>query len=252
MKLATLDKISCFLAELIGTGLLVFLGCMGCIQMEGMPNSHLQIVINFGLTIMFIIQIFGCVSGAHLNPAVTAAAFIYKLVTLPMAGVYFVAQMLGGFIGFGLLKVVVPPEAIRANNATVGLCTTVPHPSIGPIQAVSIEFLITMVLIMVCCAVWDPRNSKTHDSVSLRFGFTITALACAAGPWTGGSMNPARSFGPAIWNGDFQSHWIYWVGPMASAIVTAITYKAVFWREAPPEKTKMIEEFPLSRDRNNA
>lgn len=69
MKLATLDKISAFLAELIGTGLITFAGCMSCVEWGGQPPSHLQVCIAFGLVIMFIIQIFGCVSGAHLNPA---------------------------------------------------------------------------------------------------------------------------------------------------------------------------------------
>lgn len=180
MKLNTMDKVSVFLAELIGTGLLVFLGCMGCISGNGITNNHLQIVINFGLTVMLVIQIFGCVSGAHINPAVTIAAYVYKMVTLPMAAIYFAAQMLGGFIGFGLLKAVIPDQYIRNSTDAVGLCSTVPRHDIGPLQAVSIEFLITMVLILVCCGVWDPRNAKYHDSVTLRFGFTIAALACAA------------------------------------------------------------------------
>lgn len=66
-------------------------------------------------------------------------------------------------------------------------------------------------------------------------------------------MNPARSFGPAIWNGDFQHHWVYWVGPLLAAVLTSLAYKAVFWREVPQETEKpiRIEEFPLSRERNN-
>lgn len=85
MKLVTLDKISVFLAELIGTGILIFLGCIGCISWNGGPLNHLQVVLNFGFAIMLIIQIFGCISGAHLNPAVTAAAWVYKLVTIPVS-----------------------------------------------------------------------------------------------------------------------------------------------------------------------
>lgn len=66
-------------------------------------------------------------------------------------------------------------------------------------------------------------------------------------------MNPARSFAPAIWNGNFQHHWVYWVGPMAGGILAALAYKTVFRREVPVEKElKAAEEFPLSRERNNA
>lgn len=125
MKQRTLDTLAIFLAEVIGTGLLVFLGCMGCIA--GFPNvpSHLQICLNFGLAVMLIINIFGCVSGsliwihfksliiilpyvlgAHLNPAVTLAALVYKHVNLSMALIYMVAQFIGAFIGYGVLKAV--------------------------------------------------------------------------------------------------------------------------------------------------
>jgi len=250
MKLSTLDKISCFLAELIGTGILVFLGCMGCIQNSSFPNNHLQMVLNFGLVVMVAIQCFGCVSGAHINPAVTVAAYFYNMVSLPMAAVYFVAQMLGGFIGYGLLKAVVPYSAINAPNAQHGVCVTVPHDDISTGAGLGIEFIITAILILVCCGVWDPRNSKFHDSVPIRFGLAIACLACTAGPFTGASMNPARSFAPALWNNDFDRHWIYWLGPLSAAVVTAIAYKAVFRREVPEEitnnKLRAMEEVPLS------
>jgi len=253
MKTDILDKICCFLAELIGTALLVFLGCMGCIKYGTLENNHLQMVINFGLTIMIIVQIFGCVSGSHINPAVTAAAFVYKLLTWQMAIVYFVGQMLGGFIGFGLLKAMVPNEAIFPNNSTEpGLCTTVPRADLHPGQAVAIEFMVTSCLILVVCAVWDPRNAKYHDSVTIRFGLAVAALACAAGPFTGGSMNPARSFGPALWNWHFKHHWVYWVGPLSAGFLSSLGYRMVFYRELqePEYKKPTKEEIPLSISTN--
>jgi len=250
MKQSTLDKICCFLAELIGTGLLVFLGCMGCIKNDAFPNNHLQIVLNFGLVVMVVIQCFGCVSGAHLNPAITVAAYIYELVNLPMVFVYCAGQLLGGFIGYGLLKTLVPGNAVDVEGASHGLCVTVTHEDISVLQGFGIEFIITSVLILVCCGVWDPRNSKYHDSVAIRFGLAVTCLACTAGPFTGGSMNPARSFAPALWNNDFQDHWIYWFAPILAAAATAVAYKTVFRREVVDDKInnklRAMEEVPLS------
>ncbi|XP_030372201.1 aquaporin AQPcic [Scaptodrosophila lebanonensis] len=247
MNGSTLDKICAFLGELIGTGMLVFLGCMGCVKTDLFPNNHLQIILNFGLAVMICIQCFGCVSGAHLNPAVTVAAYIYDMVTLQMAFVYFVAQMLGAFIGYGLLKVLLPEETMTVGS---GLCVTAPHPTISSIQGCGIEFVVTAILILVCCGVWDPRNSKFHDSVAIRFGLAISCLACAAGPFTGASMNPARSFAPALWNGSFDAHWIYWIGPLAAAGITAIAYKTVFRREVveaqTSEKLRQLEDVQLS------
>lgn len=184
MKLSILDTASVFLAELIGVGIILFFGCMGCL--DGQP--HLNIALNFGIAVMTSIQIFGFISGAHFNPAVTVAAVIYKKISIPMACIYFMAQMLGGFMGFGLLKLVIPSQIFRPNSTEPGLCTTMPSKGISDIQALTIEFVATTVVILVCCAVWDHRNDHLHDSVSLRFGFLIFMLACSAGPFTGASM----------------------------------------------------------------
>lgn len=80
MSQKTVDTVALFLSELLGTALLIFLGCMGCISWGPGTNSTLQMCLSFGLVVMIIIQIFGCVSGAHLNPAVTIAAVIYDLI----------------------------------------------------------------------------------------------------------------------------------------------------------------------------
>lgn len=227
------DKLPAFLAELIGTGLILFFGCAGCIRWDGISN-HLQIVLNFGLAIMIVVQIFGCISGAHFNPAVTIAALICKKVDVNTMCIYFVAQLIGAFMGFGLLKVVTPVSIFnQTSGSAVGLCTTIPHASVSPLQAVLIEFVATAVLILTCCAcAWDKRNANHHDSLPLRFGLTVAGLACAIvslkyrligfivvifvliktnllqGPYTGASLNPVRSLAPAIWHGDFAFHWV--------------------------------------------
>uniref|UniRef100_A0A6P4FR96 Aquaporin isoform X1 n=2 Tax=Drosophila rhopaloa TaxID=1041015 RepID=A0A6P4FR96_DRORH len=249
MKGSTLDKISAFLGELLGTGILVFLGCLGCASPTTTPNSHLQIVLNFGFAVLIAIQCFGCVSGAHLNPAVTVAAYIYEMVSLRMALAYFVAQMLGAFIGYGLLMILLPHESLTVG---AGLCVTLPHTAVTTGQALGIEFVITSILVIVCCGVWDPRNSKFHDSVGIRFGLAIACLACAAGPFTGASMNPARSFAPALWNMHLEDNWIYWLAPLSAAGITAYAYKVVFRREvveaeiSSNEKLRHLEDVQLS------
>ncbi|KAH8413872.1 hypothetical protein KR222_010885, partial [Zaprionus bogoriensis] len=250
MKSSTLDKLSCFLAELLGTAILVFLGCMGCVKTADFANNHLQTILNFGFAVLIAIQCFGCVSGAHLNPAVTVAAFIYDLVSLPMAFVYFVGQLLGAFIGYGLLKALLPDPTLHSPET--GLCVTLPAKGVTAPMAFGIEFAATSILIITCCGVWDPRNAKHHDSVAIRFGLAVAGLACAAGPFTGASMNPARSFAPALWNGNFQDHWLYWLAPLSAAAVTAIAYKAVFRREVveaqitSDEKIRQLEDVQLS------
>lgn len=179
----TVDKVTVFLAELIGTGMLLFFGCAGCITWGG-PANHFPIVFSFGLAVMVPVQIFGCISGAHLNPAVTVAAFIFKKVDLTSACLYVVAQLLGAFMGFGLLKWLTPDSIFSPLNIVNGtevepvLCLTMPHSSLSALQAVVLEFVATSVLILTCCAcAWDSRNANHHDSLSLRFGLTIVLLA---------------------------------------------------------------------------
>ncbi|XP_069965375.1 aquaporin AQPAn.G isoform X2 [Bactrocera oleae] len=249
MQNSTLDKIISFLGELIGTGLLIFLGCMGCVQNDAFENSHFQMTFNFGLVVLIIIQCFGCVSGAHLNPVVTLAAYIYNSISLPMAGIYFVGQMLGGFIGYGLLKALIPNNTVSLERPH-NLCVTAVHDDINVWQGLAIEFVITGVLIFTCCSVWDPRNAKFQDSLPIRFGLVIVCLGITAGQFTGASMNPVRSFAPAVWNSDYQDQWIYWVGPFGGSTVFAIVYKAIFRRDVIEEKVnnklRVMEELPLS------
>lgn len=177
-----MDKINVFIAELLGTGMLVFFGCAGCITFfSGGIANHLQIVLNFGFAVMFCIQIFAPISGAHLNTAVTVAAIIYGKIDLALGGIYFVAQAVGSFMGFGLLKFVTPTEIFAPNGAnSTGLCMTIPHESLSASQAILLEFMGTSVVILICCAcAWDPRNAHNHDSLPLRFGLAVAGVACA-------------------------------------------------------------------------
>nr|CAD7453571.1 unnamed protein product [Timema tahoe] len=155
------------------------------------------------------IFLIGHISAAHLNPAVSVAAIILGKINIPMAVVYILAELSGGIAGFGLLQVITPDSILRSksNGSCCALCVTLPHPELSAFQAVLAEALATSVLILVVCAVWDKRNERNTDSVPLRFGFTVMAIASAEGPYTGASMNPARSLGPVIWTGVWESHW---------------------------------------------
>ncbi|XP_037048346.1 aquaporin-like isoform X2 [Bradysia coprophila] len=231
MKPPTLDAIAVVLAELIGVALVMFFGCMGCLPF-GETTNQLQTVLNFGFIIMTMIQVFGFISGAYLNPSVTIAAVIYKKLSIQMAGFYFIAQLIGGFIGMGMLKIVVPTHLFDGNKTTdAGFCMTIPHSDLSDMQALVIEFFATTVLVFINLAIWDHRNEKYQDSAPLKFGFAVFTLGSTAGPLTGASMNPARSFGPAYWSGNFKQHWIYWVAPLSSAVISTYVYRAMFWRK---------------------
>ncbi|KAM7360210.1 aquaporin AQPcic-like isoform 1-T1 [Cochliomyia hominivorax] len=228
MKTSTFDLISCLLGEFFGAALLLFLGCMGC---SGHNNSLLQMALNFGFTVMLIIQCFGCVSGAHLNPVITVAAYIMNQLPLGLCFGYVGAQLVGSYAGYSLLMFLLPKSFLPNENDVNGFCVTMPHSEFGILKAIVIEFIITSTLILFTCSIWDPRNEKLRETLALRFCFAVVCMGLTAGNFTGVSMNPARSFAPALWNNNFKYQGVYWIGPLSAAVISSYTYKLVFWRE---------------------
>lgn len=233
------------LAEVIGTGMLIFLGCMGTVvgMVQGGRHSHLLVAFAFGLAVMICIQSVGHISKAHLNPAITLALVVIGDLNIPLAGIYIVSQVIGATLGYGVLLAITPDKILRENspNGTCcAMCVTSVHPDMTSLQGLLAEFLVTAILVLVLCSVFDRRNAHNTDSIAIKFGLTVAAIAMNEGSYTGGSMNPARSFGPAIWNGVWENHWIYWVGPLAAGLLTSAFYRFVFG--VPPVQTPVLRE----------
>lgn len=191
--------------------MLCFIGCMSCLQWSSEPVARVQSALAFSMSIMLIIQIFGHISGAHLNPAVSLSAFLQDIIDLVDFVSYCTAQIIGAFVGFGLLKKITPVSVYEGRfetEETPGVCSTVLHPEVSTCAGVFIEIIATGLLILAFCAVSDLRTKKDTDSTPLRFGFLIFALGVTTGPYTGNSMNPARTLGPAYWNEDWDNHWV--------------------------------------------
>ncbi|XP_014217012.1 aquaporin AQPAe.a-like isoform X2 [Copidosoma floridanum] len=229
-----------FVAEVVGTAILIFIGCMGCVGSLGTaPPPPMQAAFTFGLTVNLLIMTFGHVSGAHLNPAVTLGAVMIGLKSIPTGIFYAIAQFIGAIVGYGMIKIVTPVHLMNDGNpdSTAPLCVTVVHPGISIAQAILIEVLCTSLILLGACATWDPRCAHTTDSTALRFGMAVAAISFAASPYTGCSMNPARTFGPALWNGAWENQWIYWVGPMLGAAIGTLAYQVLF-AEAPKDSVE--------------
>ncbi|KAM7362748.1 aquaporin-4-like [Cochliomyia hominivorax] len=213
---------------------MLFAGCMGHLEYTQFSNSNFQTSLNMALVVMIVVQCFGHISGAHVNPVVSVAAYINDVLKLQMLVVYFIGQVVGAIAGFGVLVAVSPtmPETF---------CMTLPNENINPFQAFIVEFIISSMLVVVCCAVWDSSNAKHQDSLPIRLGLTVGCLIFSSVNLSGGSMNPVRSFGPALFLKNFDYHWIYWVAPLTSAVFTSLIYKHFF-------KTNPDTDFRLSAD----
>ena len=167
------QMIQCLIAEFIATTFLLFAGCMGSWQAIKFADTNFQISFNMALVVMIVVQCFGHISGAHVNPVVTVAAFINNVIKLPMLLVYFIGQFLGAIAGFGLLIAVSMPMPEN-------FCMTLPNEEINSLQTFVVEFVASSMLVTVCCAAWDIPNVKNQDSLPVRLGLTVGCLIFSA------------------------------------------------------------------------
>ncbi|XP_049816335.1 uncharacterized protein LOC126263292 [Schistocerca nitens] len=233
-------------AEFLGLGLVVFLGCMSAVVTpEGEPEL-VQVALAFGFAVVAAVKFTHQVSEGHLNPAVTLGAALRGDITLPAAAVYVIAQLAGSSLAYGLLLAVMP-ESVTCD------CTTVPKQGCTEAQAFGIEAMGATGLVMTAHAIWDRRNRGTGDAAPVKLGLLVSSYALASGHYTGGSMNPARSFGPAIWHNIWDGHWVYWVGPMTGSVLASLVYLTVFEdhhasQPAQHKKAGIVEVSTVCRD----
>jgi aquaporin NIP len=210
-------------AEAIGTCAIVFLGCGALMVMERFPGSVPagSISIIFGLTVAAMIYTFGHISGAHFNPAVTLAFAIGRHFPARDVLAYWFAQFSGAAIGSSLLSLLLPDGSHYGETQI--------HLPIA--QAFAWEMIITFFLMIVVMAVaTDTRAVGTMAGAAI--GIAVMVLAFVAGPLTGASMNPARSFGPAIFAGRLADMWLYLTAPILGAALAALSYN---WLKYQPD-----------------
>ena len=214
-------------AEGIAAFVLVFAGCGAIIadaQYEGSLGT-VGIALVFGLVIMVMVYATGHLSGAHINPAVTIAFTLSRHFPAREALAYIVAQCVGA-IGAALVLLAVWPSKPADLGATL--------PSVGAGSALAYEAILTAFLMFVIMAVATDTRA-VGAAAAIAIGGTIGFDALFGGPVTGASMNPARSFGPALVSGTWTDFWVYVAGPVVGAGVGALAYQLVRGdREAPP------------------
>ncbi|KAM6106331.1 AQP5 protein, partial [Pterocles burchelli] len=207
------------LAEFICTLIFVFIGLGSALKWPSALPSILQIALAFGLAIASLVQAFGHISGAHINPAVTIAFFVGNQISFLRTLFYVIAQLVGAIVGAGILYGVTPANT-RGNLAINAL-----NNNTTPGQALVVEIILTFQLAACIFASTDSRRGGNVGSPALSIGLSVAAGHLVGIYFTGCSMNPARSFGPAVIVRKFSSaHWVFWVGPILGACLAAILY----------------------------
>lgn len=220
------------IAEFLGTFALVFFGA-GAVCVDFLLRSSgglglLAIALAHGLAFAIMVSAVGHISGGHFNPAITIGFWVTKRLSTMDSLAYWGAQLLGAAAAAFLLKLVIPEDV--ATNVFLGtpeLMRDFPRWSGMTLEAVATFFLV----LVVFATVVDERG--TFRSIAgFAMGLTITLGILVAGPFTGGALNPARAFGPAL----ASSHWlnwgIYWVGPLAGGFLAGLLYDSLFLRKS--------------------
>jgi MIP family channel proteins len=217
------DSLRHFVSEFIGTFALVFVGS-GAIMATRITQSSaalVEVALAHGLVLAVMVSALMRVSG-HFNPAVTLGILATRRIEPMMAALYIVAQVLGAVVAGYALKASFPDAifvATRGGGQTIAL-------DINGSQAFMLEVIATFFLVFVIYGtVVDLRGPKIGG---LAIGFTIAADILAIGPLTGASMNPARSFGPAVASGVYEAQLLYWGAPIVGGVIAALLYEYLF------------------------
>ena len=202
-------------AEFLGTFTLVFLGAgaivSGKADLQGVALAH-------GLAIFVMVSAFAGTSGAHFNPAVSAAMLATKRIDIQKFSYFVVAQLLGASI------------ASLALNIIYGHANGYGLPAIASVSTGAgalAEVLGTALLVFVIFGVAVDKRSAASALPGLPIGLTISAIIFSVGPITGAALNPARWFGPALVSGDWTNALLYIFAPTIGAVLAALIYQAV-------------------------
>jgi MIP family channel proteins len=222
-------------AEAFGTFGFVFAGAAVVVVNGGFPNSGiglLGIALAHAVALSVMITATMTISGGHLNPAVTLGLLATRRVDALSAAAYIATQLAAAFVAAFLVKLLLPAAAVR--NAMLGV--PVIASSVTLQQAIGIELVLTFFLMS---AVFGTAVSPDSPRVG-GFGIGLVLLfdILVGGPLTGAAMNPARAFGPAAVSGEWVGHLVYWIGPIAGALLAAFLWEYLLLPRTPQRRRK--------------
>lgn len=219
-----------YLSEMIGTMVLVLMGCGAAVFAGSAPETlqtgvgTLGVALAFGLSVVAMAYTIGGVSGCHINPAITFGVWLSGRMSGKDAAMYMLFQVFGAIIGSALLY------ALASTGDTAGVTMTGANSFGGDemFQAFLAEMIFTFIFVLVVLGATDPKKGA-GNLAGLAIGLTLVLVHIVCIPITGTSVNPARSIGPALFEGGqaLSQLWLFIVAPLVGAAISAIVWKTI-------------------------
>jgi MIP family channel proteins len=219
-------------AEFLGTFFLCFAGIAAIVSTGAPVHSGVGLVgiaLAHGLALSVAVNAFGGISGAHFNPAVTLGFLSTGRIGAASAIAYIVTQCVGASVAAAACLYIFPAEAV--SGARLGIPLPAPWATAGVVLLA--EFIMTYLLMTAIYGTAVDNRGRVVKIGGFGVGLTLAFCILAGGQVSGASLNPARSFGPALVYEFWEWHWTYWIAPVAGAILAALVYEHVLLEKAP-------------------
>lgn len=228
-----------YLAEMIGTMVLVLMGCgtavsLGCNPVGADLSTVVGTAMAFGLSVIAMAYTIGGISGCHINPAITLGVFLSKRMSVKDALMYIVFQVIGGLLGAAILYALVTSAGTDFALAGAGLGSNDLQSGVSVAGGLIAEIVFTCVFVLVVLGATASDNESTGKFAGLAIGLSLILVHLVCIRYTGTSVNPARSFGPALFaqlaGGPataLSNLWIFIVGPFAGAVLASCIWKVI-------------------------
>ena len=216
-----------YLAEMVGTMVLVLLGCGTAVSLNcGVDTaSVVGTAFAFGLAVVAMAYTIGGISGCHINPAITLGCLLSKRISGKDAGMYMLFQVIGAIIGSVILFALTSTDQTLAGGTTTGANACGDH---GIVAGLIAEIVLTCIFVLVVLGTTDEKKGAGNFA-GLAIGLSLILIHFVGIHYTGTSVNPARSIGPAIFEGGqaLEQLWVFIVGPFIGAALAAGIWAAI-------------------------
>ena len=221
-----------YLAEMVGTFVLTFLGCGAAVALGCSGDNTAAVVgtaIAFGLAVVAMAYTIGGISGCHINPAITLGCFITGRIDAKDCGMYMLFQIIGAILAAAALAGVVAtdPSLVITTATGANAC------AYGVTNGLIVEIVLTALFVLVVLGATAKANAATGNFAGLAIGLSLILIHLVGIHFTGTSVNPARSIGPALFEGGqaLAELWVFIVGPFIGGALAAGIWKAIATEE---------------------